>query len=247
MSMKNVIDNGAFIEHVDMSPDTRVRVFEGAWVRNSVLKDNVLVRNHCRIEDCVLGSYVQLQRYAMMYNVKMGDCTYTGKNFTAWHCKIGKYCSISWNVSIGGANHDYHRITSHAFLYTDLFGINTKGRKQGVYDRFQLPCLVGNDVWIACHAIICRGVTVGDGAVIAAGAVVTKDVAPYSIVAGVPAREIGRRCSSEQAALLQKSEWWNLPRKVIEDNIDFFNQVISDESVEKIVALSNAFTLAKRI
>lgn len=231
--MKNEIDDGVNAVNVIMDPDSGIRIFKDAWVKNCILKNNVLIRNHCRLENCVLGSYVQLQRNAMMYFVEIGERTYTGKNFTAWHCKIGKFCSISWNVSIGGANHDFHRITSHAFLYANGFGINLP-KNWDSYDRFSEPCEIGNDVWIACHAIINRGVKIGDGAVIAAGAVVTKDVAPYSIVAGVPAKVIGRRCTENQAKRLQETAWWDFPQRKIEDNISLFNQQISDESITAI-------------
>lgn len=236
--MKNEIDDGVYAVNNIFEPDSGIRIFKDAWVKDCILKNNVLIRNHCRLENCFLGNYVQLQRNAMMYHVVIGERTYTGKNFTAWHCRIGKYCSISWNVSIGGANHDFHRITSHAFLYTDGFGISLPEKWES-YDRFSERCEVGNDVWIACHAIVNRGVIIGDGAVIAAGAVVTKDVAPYSIVAGVPAKVIGRRCTEDQAKKLQEIAWWDFPTKMIEDNIPLFNQQITDESIAAIEKIAN--------
>ena len=174
----------------------------------------------------------------MIYHSEIGDFSYVGRNFTSWHARIGKFCSISWNVSIGGANHDYNRITQHAFLYASQFGILEPGKEQG-YNRFNTECEIGNDVWIGCNSVICRNVHIGDGVVIGAGSVVTKDVEPYTIVGGVPAKVIKERCSKELAYRLQRTEWWNLPVAVIKANFDLFNQMITKESVEKIEALSN--------
>ena len=161
-----------------------------------------------------------------------------GRNFTAWHCKIGKFCSISWNVGIGGANHDYERITQHAFLYAPQFGVLDNGQTPG-YNRFEDECIIGNDVWIGCNAVVCRNVHIGDGAVIAAGAVVTKDVEPYTIVGGVPGKMIKRRCDIKLAERLLKAQWWNLPSDIIKENFDLFNSKINEQSVSKIEKLIN--------
>lgn len=107
------------------------------------------------------------------------------------------------------------------------------------YDRFEDECIVGNDVWIAANACICRGVTVGNGAVVAAGAVVTKDVEPYTIVAGVPARPVKKRFNDEIIHLLQDSEWWYLPSDIIKQNFSLFNMEPTIESAKKICDLKN--------
>ena len=112
--MAYYIDSSARVESSDL--EDNARVYKECLVRSSTLKESATVGDYSRVTDCVLGEHVSLQRYAMLFSSEIGRFTYTGKNFTAWHCKIGSFCSISWNVSIGGANHDYTRITSHAFL-----------------------------------------------------------------------------------------------------------------------------------
>lgn len=209
-----------------------VKIFS-ARVRNTSLGQDSLIRDFSQVEGCTIGRRVDLQRMAMIFNTEIGDFTYTGRNFTCWNAKIGKFCSISWNVGVGGANHDYNRISQHAFLYASQFGLIEKGQKEG-YNRFESECIIGNDVWIGCNAVICRGVKIGDGAVIAAGAVVTKDVAPYTIVGGVPAKNIKRRCSEGLAARLQKTQWWNLSIETIKNNFELFNANITESSVMQI-------------
>lgn len=224
------IADNAETENLQLSDG--VKIFS-ARVRNTSLGQDSLIRDFSQVEGCTIGRRVDLQRMAMIFNTEIGDFTYTGRNFTCWNAKLGKFCSISWNVGVGGANHDYNRISQHAFLYASQFGLIKKGQKEG-YNRFESECIIGNDVWIGCNAVICRGVKIGDGAVIAAGAVVTKDVAPYTIVGGVPAKIIKRRCSEDLAARLQKTQWWNLSVETIKNNFELFNANITESNVMQI-------------
>lgn len=231
--MANIIDPSAFVENTQLGEGAQI--WKYAFVRNCELSDFSKINDFSRIEHCQLGIHTDIQRYAMCYYTAFGNYTYTGRNFVSWHCKIGKFCSISWNVSIGGANHDYNRISQHAFLYADQFGL--KGDNKG-YDRFTDDCVIGNDVWIGCNAVVCRGIHIGDGAVIAAGAVVTKDVEPYTIVAGAPAKKIKERCPSALAIRLRNTAWWDLDDQIIKKHFNLFNSLIDEENVSKIEALT---------
>ena len=231
--MAYIIDPTAFVEDVKM--DEGSQIWKNAFVKHCALGEMAKINDFSRVEHCILGKHCDIQRYAMCYHTTFGDYTYTGRNFVSWYSIIGKFCSISWNVGIGGANHDYNRISQHAFLYArqfDLMGDNETG-----YDRFSDECVIGNDVWIGCNAVVCRGVYIGDGAVVAAGAVVTKDVEPYTIVAGVSAKMIKERCPQALAERLQKSAWWNLDSQIIKQHFALFNSQISEESVARIEEL----------
>lgn len=208
------------------------KIYKQCMVKKSSLGEFATIGDYSRIINSVLSDHVALQRYQLVLDSKFGHYTYTGRNFTAWHCEIGAFCSISWNVSIGGANHDYHRITTHSFLYADDFGL--KPPENIGYDRFTEQCIVGNDVWIAAGSSILRNVTVGDGAVIAAGAVVTEDVEPYAIVAGVPARPIKRRFQDSVCDRLLKIKWWEFPSEVIRENYNLFLQTPSENSLNAL-------------
>jgi acetyltransferase-like isoleucine patch superfamily enzyme len=108
--------------------------------------------------------------------------------------EIGRFCSIGRRCSIGAALHPTDLASTHP----------------STYDEWSLKTTrIGNDVWIGDNVVVLAGLSVGDGAVIGAGAVVTHDVEPYSIVGGVPAREIGMRFSRETIARLEALHWWD--------------------------------------
>lgn len=119
---------------------------------------------------------------------------------------VGAYCSIGRRLVIRRRNHPIERVTQHPFFYNASVGLVTRDTIQRDEDN---PLTIGNDVWIADNVMIlgeCR--TVGNGAVIAAGAVVTQDVAPYAIVGGVPARVLRERFTPEIRSELEASRWW---------------------------------------
>lgn len=217
------------------------KVYRECYVNNVILGENASIGDFSRIENSSFDDRCIIQRNNMIYSSCLGKYTYTGRNTTIWYSKIGKFNSISWNVSIGGANHDYRRITTHSFLYSDDFGIKPKDCIG--YDRFSSnPCVIGNDVWIAANACILRGVNIGNGAVIAAGAVVTEDVEPYTIVAGVPAKVVKKRFDDDIIALLMKSNWWDLPVEVIKEHYNVFNECPTDDNLVNLINICKKYS-----
>lgn len=138
-------------------------------------------------------------------NVYIGDYSYINSNSHIENCHIGKFCSISSGVYICPAEHDYKLLTTHPI----------SGKTKDT-----ICVVIGNDVLISLNAIILQGVKIGDGAIIAAGAIVTKDVSPYEIVGGNPAKHIKFRFESEVITSLQSSEWWNWEVNQIKDAIN---------------------------
>jgi acetyltransferase-like isoleucine patch superfamily enzyme len=119
--------------------------------------------------------------------------------------KIGNYCSIAGDVTIllGGEHH-------HDWVSNYPFSIHSDGAGElPGYPMTKGDVIIGNDVWIGYDALILSGVKIGDGAVIAARALVNKDVEPYSIVGGVPAKHLRYRFSAETIKALQEIAWWN--------------------------------------
>jgi acetyltransferase-like isoleucine patch superfamily enzyme len=121
---------------------------------------------------------------------------------------IGRYCSIAPNVTIGAKGHPTNWLSTHVFQYYNK-RIAGLPKESFPFSDAASPPVIGNDVWVGANATILRGVTVGDGAIIAAGAVVAKDVAPYEIVGGVPAKHIKYRFSEIEKAQLLSLKWWN--------------------------------------
>lgn len=124
--------------------------------------------------------------------------------------KIGKFCSVACGVKFlfNSANHSLKSLSTYPFpIFYDEWthGLDVKDAWDNKGD-----IVIGNDVWIGYEAVILAGVTVGDGAIIGARALVTKDVPPYTIVGGVPAQPIRKRFSDEKISALLQSEWWNL-------------------------------------
>ena len=129
------------------------------------------------------------------------------------HLLVGRYCALGHRLVFEiGLNHDYHGVTTYPFEDVLQKGDGTLNHARGV-NRNQI--IIGNDVWIGCDVTLLGGVRIGNGAVIGARAVVAKDVPPYAVVVGNPARVIKYRFSQEIIGKLQKIKWWNWPDEKI--------------------------------
>jgi len=152
--------------------------------------------------------------------------------------RVGSFCSISPGLRfVFRGKHRYDWISTYPFYeFHDRWGVDEQGWKGGVLDIEGInpaPIVVGNDVWIAANVSIKQGVTIGDGAVLAMESLITKDVPPYALVGGNPARVLKYRFQQDQVEELLKIAWWNWPdEKIIEiapmlvsDDIDGFIRV----------------------
>jgi virginiamycin A acetyltransferase len=131
---------------------------------------------------------------------------------------IGKFCMIASNVTfiMNGANHLTEAISTYPF---EIFGNEWEKAMEGKTYPVKEDTVIGNDVWIGYNATIMPGVQVGDGAIIATNSTVVKDVAPYSVVGGNPAKEIRKRFSEDQIKRLLKIQWWNWEIEKITANL----------------------------
>ena len=133
---------------------------------------------------------------------------------------IGKFCSIACGAKFlfNSANHTLSSLSTYPFpIFFDEWGLE-KSDVAAAWDR-KGDIVIGNDVWIGYEAVILAGVTIGDGAVIGARAVVTKDVPPYAIVGGVPARVIRSRFTEETVKALLRLKWWDWPAERIQEKL----------------------------
>jgi virginiamycin A acetyltransferase len=132
----------------------------------------------------------------------IGKYTYIGKNTFITKAKIGNYCSVANNVSIGPGEHNLSKISTNSLFYNNEYDELTK-----------LNCNIQNDVWIGVDSIILRGVTIGNGAIIGANSVVTKDIPEYAIAVGNPAKVINYRFSNKKKDMIISSNWWEYDLK----------------------------------
>lgn len=163
-----------------------------------------------------------------MYNDFVNDPTLFEKRNVLYHypinhdkLQIGKFCSIACGAKFifNSANHTLSSLSTYPFpLFFEEWGLEKEDVTKAWDNKGDI--IIGNDVWIGYEAVILAGVTIGDGAIIGTRAVVTKDVPPYTIVGGVPAKPIKRRFPEEIISELLEIQWWNWPREKIAKNID---------------------------
>lgn len=162
-----------------------------------------------------------------MYNDFVNDLTLFEKNNVLYHypinrdkLQIGKFCSIACGAKFlfNSANHTLSSLSTYPFpLFFEEWGLEKKDVTNAWDNKGDI--IIGNDVWIGYEAVILAGVTIGDGAIIGTRAVVTKDVPPYTIVGGVPAKPIKKRFSEETISALLEIQWWNWSEERIARNI----------------------------
>lgn len=178
------------------------------------------------LKHVVTNPNIQIGDYTM-YNDFVHDPRQFEKNNVLYHypingdtLRIGKFCSIACGAKFlfASANHTQTSVSTYPFpIFFEEWDLDI-GDVTLAWDH-KGDIVIGNDVWIGYEAVVMAGVTIGDGAIIGARAVVTKDVPPYTIVGGVPAREIRRRFSDNVIARLLELKWWDWPAEQIQRNI----------------------------
>lgn len=162
--------------------------------------------------NCNFGYHNIVYDNTLLVNVSIGDYTYVGGESKIQNATIGKFCSLGPGLRIGLGRHPIHLKSTFPGFYSDnSFYYGVEKEYTNPISNY-LPVEIGNDVWIGTRAMILDGVKISDGAVIGAGAVVTKDVPPYAIVGGVPAKIIGYRFDESEIKKLLIEKWWNNPK-----------------------------------
>lgn len=146
---------------------------------------------------------------------------------------IGRYCSFAEGIAFFRRNHPTDRLSTHPFFYNKLLGCVDSDKIHAIDEN---PLSIGNDVWIGYNVTILPGCkSIGDGAVIGAGAVVTKSIPAFAIAVGNPARVIARRMPDDTASLIAKSNWWSEPIEKLQRCIEIFGQPATVETVSVLI------------
>lgn len=164
----------------------------------------------------------------------IGYGTYISDGCFFRNCKIGRFCSIASDVRMIRGTHPTTKLvsTSPAFHLKNT-GVGKSFVKEDTFSPYDKKCesdprfevAIGNDVWIGCQVSILQGVSIGDGAAIGAGSVVTKDIPPYAIAAGVPAKVVKYRFHDEQIQFLQNIRWWEKEDAWLEGHAELFQDI----------------------
>jgi acetyltransferase-like isoleucine patch superfamily enzyme len=157
-----------------------------------------------------LGKYNVVFANVILNNATIDSHTYIQKRTTIFNARIGKFCSIASDVTIAPGIHYLNGVSTHPAFYLKNTPLAVTFSPEDKFRQGE-QVNIGHDVWIGQHAVILDGIEIGTGAIVAAGAVVTKNVAAYSIVGGIPAKEIRKRFNEETCQRLLASAWWERP------------------------------------
>ena len=176
-------------------------------------------------KNSILTKKTKINRNAHIIDSSIGEYSYVGIN--SWVCvaDIGKYCSIASNVNIGLGDHTIDYLSTSPIFTEKHNGTGSSWINETIAPPFKRT-IIGNDVWIGFGALVKGGVKIGDGAIIGAGSIVTKDIPPFAIAVGCPAKVIKYRFSEETIKNILKDPWWNKSENELKANIHKFQHSI---------------------
>lgn len=209
-----------------------IKLIKDLWMSLGRLR---LKRKHVYLSDSALfnnqtifGGYNKVGHKAVISNTILGRFTYVGSNTNLHSCIVGSFSSISHDISIESYTHPSQGFISTSPVFFSI--LNQCGRTFVKGAKFEeslsvakYRCIIGNDVWVGSNVKIMGGITIGNGAIVAMGAVVTKDVPPYAIVGGVPAKVIRYRYTQEQINKLENYKWWDKDDLWLQQHADLFS------------------------
>jgi len=218
------------LHHIDKFPDKIPEALRALGEKR--LSERPYIHPTSIVRDSHLGSWTDIGPNTYVVESTFGDYSYAAGDVMVIYSEVGKFCSIASHTRINPGNHPMRRVTQHHCTYRRVqYGFDEKDDAAFFDWRRADKCTIGHDVWIGAAAIILPGVRVGTGAVVGAGAVVTKDVAPYEVVVGVPAKPIRKRFSDRTIRKLVRIAWWDWDRRTLEERFHELQDV--DAFIEK--------------
>ena len=191
-----------------------------------LLAEGPLVAATAVIRDCRVGAYTEVLDFVQMTESTLGDYSYVCRLSSIIYSDIGKFSNIAEMARINPGTHPMERPSLHHFTYRgERYGFTEKQDESFFNWRRRQRVVIGHDTWIGHGAVIMPGVRIGDGAVVGSHSVVTRDVPPYTIVSGSPARIIRRRFPRAVAEALQETRWWDWRHEMLRQRLDDFKDL----------------------
>ena len=196
--------------------------------------DTAFIHPECEITDSIFGAFVEIGKGSRVNNAHFGDYSYCDRYADIANAQIGKFANIAAFSRIGATDHPLDTAACHHFLYRSAdYWDDAEHDETFFAHRRSRTATIGHDTWIGAGAMIKPEVCLGHGAVVAAGAVVTKDVYPYTIVAGTPAKPLRLRQPVEIADRLIALAWWDWSHADLRDALDDFRSLKVEAFLEK--------------
>ena len=192
------------------------------------------VHSDCEIGNSTFGAYVEIGKGSRVLNSTFEDYSYCDRYADVANTTVGKFANIAAFTRIGPTDHPYRNAAQHHFLYRSSYYFDGVEDDPAFFEhRASRRSVLGADCWIGHGAIIKPEITIGIGAVVASGAVVTKDVSPFMIVAGVPAQPVKMRFEQSVADRLLALAWWDWPHDRLKDALNDFRRLRAEEFLER--------------
>lgn len=196
--------------------------------------DHPFIHSDCDISTSTFGAYVEIGAGSRISNTVFDDYSYCDRYADIANARIGKFVNIAAFSRIGATDHPLHTAACHHFLYRSHdYWDDAEPDEAFFAHRTSRTTHIGHDTWIGAGAMVKPAITLGHGAVVAAGAVVTRDVAPYTIVAGTPARPLRLRQPRDIADRLIALAWWDWPHDMLRVALEDFRSLTAKAFLER--------------